>query len=312
MKSNKIIFFGTPQFALTCLEYLINKNFNIVAVVTAPDKLAGRGLKLHASPIKEFAIKQNIKVLQPINLKSVDFLNELKNFQADLQIVVAFRMLPESVWNMPPLGTINLHASLLPNYRGAAPIHWAIINGETMTGVTIFKLNKNIDTGDIYFRQEVPIEERDTVEILYNKLSNIGANLLAETVNKIFEFNLEPTPQKDFIINENLPVAPKLQTFHSVINWQKPVKEVYNLIRGMNNFPGAYTFIQTKIVKIFDVNKVEEKPDIPPGNFKLIDNKKLYFACNDGYIEVLSLQLEGKKKMNIEAFLNGMINLLKN
>ena len=198
MKSNKIVFFGTPQFALTCLEYLINKNFNIVAVVTAPDKLAGRGLKLHASPIKEFAIKQNIKVLQPINLKSVDFLNELKNFQADLQIVVAFRMLPESVWNMPPLGTINLHASLLPYFRGAAPIHWAIINGETMTGVTIFKLNKNIDTGDIYFRQEVPIEERDTVEILYNKLSNIGANLLAETVNKIFEFNLETYATKRF------------------------------------------------------------------------------------------------------------------
>lgn len=311
MISNNIIFFGTPEFALVCLKHLLNEKFNIVAVVTAPDKLAGRGLKLQESSVKKYALSQHIKVLQPTNLKSLDFLNELKSFQADLQIVVAFRMLPESVWNMPPLGTINLHASLLPNYRGAAPIHWAIINGETTTGVTIFKLNKNIDTGDIYFRQEVSIEITDTVEVLYKKLSIIGANLLAETVLKIFELNLLPTPQQDLIINENLPLAPKLHTFHSLINWQKPVKEVYNLIRGMNNYPGAYTFIQTKMLKIFDVNKIEEKPTIPAGDYTLIDNKKLYFACNDGYIDVLTLQLEGKKKMNIVEFLNGMINLLK-
>ena len=308
MKDKRIIFLGTPAFAVASLEALLNKGYNIVGVVTAPDKPAGRGMKLQYSAIKQFALEKGLNILQPLKLKDPDFINELKQLQADLQIVVAFRMLPEIVWNMPPLGTINVHGSLLPKYRGAAPIHWAIINGETETGVTTFQLTHTIDTGDILLQQPVPIAETETVTQLYNQLMHIGANVLVETVKGIVEGYLKPTPQIQY--GTELPIAPKILPNICVIDFNNSVNNVYNFIRGLNESPGAFTFMQLNgqsiRLKIFDIEKIYS--DIPLMAFQfIIEEKHFKISCLDGYINILSLQLEGKKKMTVQEFLNGYI-----
>ncbi len=305
----RIIFMGTPEFAVASLDALLHAGFNIVAVVTAPDKPSGRGQKLSSSAIKMYAEDKKLKVLQPERLKSAEFIEELRNLNADLQVVVAFRMLPEAVWSMPAKGTINLHGSLLPQYRGAAPINWAVINGEIETGATTFFLKQEIDTGDILFAERLPISENDSAGDVHDKLMALGAMLLVKTVKAIESGNYTEIPQ-DQIINqpeaENLKHAPKIFKDDCLINWAQPVKSIYNKIRGLSPYPTAYTVFQGKILKIYRATYEEHIPEILPGGF-LSDSKHfLKFACADGWIKIIDLQLEGKKRMGIEEFLRGV------
>ena len=298
----KIIYFGTPEFAVASLKELLNNHFDVVAVVTAPDKPAGRGMNLQMSAIQSFAIENNLPVLQPTKLKDDIFLNDLKLYNADLFIVVAFRMLPELVWNMPPLGTINLHASLLPQYRGAAPINWAIINGETKTGVTTFKLKHQIDTGNILLQQEVDILPTDDAGILHDRLMLVGAKILVETVKQIAENNIKEIPQTQ---SENVKHAPKIYTATCEIDWSKKGYELHQLIRGLNPYPSAFTYLNTKKLKIFKSSYEKVGHDFSVGKI-MTDNKSfLKFTCTDGYVLIHELQLEGKKKMSVEDFLRG-------
>lgn len=306
----KIVFMGTPEFAVTSLQVLLQNNYHIAAVVTAPDKPSGRGLKLTMSPVKEFALQHNLKVLQPANLKDPEFIQQLQALQPDLQIVVAFRMLPEVVWNLPPLGTYNLHASLLPKYRGAAPINFAIINGETKTGVTTFKIQHEIDTGNIALQQEVEISNTDTAGTLHDKLKITGAELLLKTVQLIENNQLQLRPQS----NEGVTYAPKITKEFCHINWNQPVQKLYNFIRGLSPYPGAYTFYtnsQKKVlIKILFGEMLHKSHSLKPGTL-LTDNKKfIHIATSDGFINVMQLQAEGKKAMNTEEFLRG--NKLEN
>ena len=306
LQSFRIVFMGTPEFAVASLEALVKAGFNIAGVVTAPDKPAGRGMQLQQSAVKKYALDHNLKVLQPEKLKSPEFLQELKQLQADLQVVVAFRMLPEVVWNMPPKGTINLHGSLLPKYRGAAPINWAVINGEKETGVTTFKLKHEIDTGDIYLQESFPIGENETAGEVHDKMKEIGAQLLVKTVNGIFENTLNEKPQ----LTQNssatpLPHAPKIFTETCKIDFSKSCAEVHNLIRGLSPFPGAFTLFQGKTLKIFGSEKVNNVPNGEPGTFSTDHKTYLHFNCKDGSIAALEIQMEGKKRMKIEDFLRG-------
>ncbi len=298
---------GTPDFAVPSLNKIYEAGYQIVGVVTAPDKPAGRGMQLTQSAIKKYALEKNLKILQPEKLKSADFIEELKSLKADLQIVVAFRMLPEIVWNMPPMGTINLHASLLPQYRGAAPINRAIINGEKETGVTTFKLQQEIDTGNILLQEKIPISDDETAGTLHDKMMQIGANLLLKTIKELENGTLEEVPQP---LTPNLQPsilhsAPKIFTETCEINWNKNADEIYNLIRGLSPYPTAFTFLNGKKLKIFSAEKEISDVSNQPGKF-FTDNKTfLKFSAKDGYISLKEIQLEGKKKMMIKDFLRG-------
>ena len=301
----RIIFMGTPEFAVASLAALLGAGKEIVAVVTAPDKPAGRCRKLHQSAVKQYALAKGIPVLQPEKLRHPDFLSELRAFRADLQVVVAFRMLPEVVWDMPPRGTVNLHASLLPQYRGAAPINHAIINGETESGVTTFLLQHKIDTGHILLTDRVPIGPNDNAGDLHDRLMVVGANLLVKTVNAIASGTANPVPQKDLAADQALRHAPKIFKEDCRIEWDKPVATVHNLIRGLSPYPTAYTVLAGKTLKLFETEKEEKTPQHEPGKPYTDDKSFLKFACLDGYIVVKELQLEGKKRMDVEAFLKG-------
>ncbi|MBD0332271.1 MAG: methionyl-tRNA formyltransferase [Chitinophagaceae bacterium] len=298
---------GTPDFAVASLDALVNAGCNIVGVITAPDKPAGRGMKLQQSAVKKYAAEKGLKILQPQKLRSPDFLQELKSLNADLQVVVAFRMLPEAVWNMPPMGTINVHASLLPQYRGAAPINWAIMNGEKETGVTTFKLQHEIDTGNILLQQKVLIGENETAGELHDKLKVTGAELLVKTVKELADGTLKETPQSS-VVNDlppELKHAPKIFTETCRINWTKSVDEVHNLIRGLSPYPTAFTEFKGKMLKIFRSEKEHTQTSHAPGDYQTDKKSVLKFACSNGYIHTKELQLEGKKKMNVEEFLKG-------
>lgn len=305
-KDLRIVFMGTPEFAVASLDALVKADCNIIAVVTAPDKPAGRGLKLTASAVKQYAVEHNIPVLQPEKLKNSDFIAELKNLNADIQIVVAFRMLPEIVWNMPPMGTINVHGSLLPQYRGAAPINWAVINGEKQTGVTTFKLKHEIDTGDILLQAFMPINEHDTAGEVHDHMKELGANLLVQTIEGLVAGTIQEQPQIQLISSENsIKHAPKIFTETCKIDFTKSVDEVHNLIRGLSPFPGAFTYLNDKLFKIYLSKKELSTVEHAAGSFVTDGKSFLKFACNNGYIHVLQLQLEGKKKMMVEDFLRG-------
>jgi methionyl-tRNA formyltransferase len=301
----KIVFMGTPEFAVASLDALLTAGAHIVGVVTAPDKPAGRGQKLSESAVKQYAVAHGLKVLQPEKLKDPDFLAELKALNADLQVVVAFRMLPEAVWNIPPKGTINLHASLLPHYRGAAPINWAVINGEKESGVTTFFLKQEIDTGNVLFTEKVTLTGSETAGDLHDRLMNKGAGLLVKTVKAVESGRYKEHPQESFGAT-NLKHAPKIFKDDCQINFNQPVETVYNLIRGLSPHPTAFTTLNEKTLKIYRANKEEGEPGIQPGGF-LTDHKSyLKFACSDGFVSVTELQLEGKKRLAIEEFLRGM------
>lgn len=297
----KIIFMGTPEFAVPSLEILVRNDINVVAVITAPDKPKGRGKKLGTSPVKDFAVANDLPVLQPTNLKSSEFQQELASYKADLQVVVAFRMLPEAVWAMPRLGTFNLHASLLPQYRGAAPINWAIINGEKETGATTFFLKHEIDTGNIIFQQKEPIKEDDNVGSLYERLMHIGAELVLKTVQAVQTGDYPQLPQ---ISNEPLKPAPKLFPETCEIDWAKSAEAIRNFVRGLSPYPGAWTMHDGKKFKIFEVASTELQTKGPIGTMLEIDNS-IVVKTADGTINVLELQAEGKKRMKTQDFLRG-------
>jgi methionyl-tRNA formyltransferase len=302
MTDLRIIFMGTPEFAVASLEALVENAFNVVAVITAPDKPQGRGLKMTHSPVKVSALKHGIEVLQPTNLKSPEFIETLRSYRANLQVVVAFRMLPEVVWSMPELGTFNLHASLLPQYRGAAPINWAIIHGETETGVTTFFLKHEIDTGSILFQDREKIAETDDAGTLYARLMVKGADLVVKTAKAIQQGNVQPMPQP---AAENLRHAPKLFKETCEINWSQPGKNVVNFVRGLSPYPAAWTMLNGKVFKIFSVVTVQESGQATVGTINSDNKNYLYVRCTDGWIAVKELQPEGKRKMSIEEFFRG-------
>lgn len=298
---------GTPDFAVASLDALINAGCKVVGVVTAPDKPAGRGMKLTESAVKKYAVEKNLHLLQPEKLKNEFFLNELKALRADLQIVVAFRMLPEIVWNMPPMGTINLHGSLLPQYRGAAPINWAVINGETETGVTTFKLQHAIDTGNILLQKSFAIRDDETAGEVHDTMKMIGAEVLVETVKGLAANTLKETSQFS-IVNSELPIlhhAPKIFTEQCEIDWNKSAEQIHNLIRGLSPHPAAFTFLNDKMLKVYKSKKEITQHNSEAGKV-LTDNKNyLKFSCSNGFIHLLELQFEGKKRMLVKDFLRG-------
>ena len=327
----RIVFLGTPEFAVASLDALHKAGYNIVGVVTAPDKPAGRGMKLTESAIKKYAIEKGLHILQPEKLKSPEFIAELKSLNADLQVVVAFRMLPEVVWNMPRMGTINVHASLLPKYRGAAPINWAIINGEKETGVTTFKLKHEIDTGNILLQEKISIAENETAGELHDRLKELGAKALVKTVKGLEEGSLAEIAQSSMVngqwsmtndssnvqletsnltdrqsgMKPEIPHAPKIFTETCKIDWNKTTEEVFNLIRGLSPYPGAFTYLEDKMFKIYKAEKELTTPVVLAGLYATDKKTFLKFACSNGYISVKEIQLEGKKKMLVEDFLRG-------
>ena len=304
MKDLRIVFMGTPDFAVTILKHLVENNYNIVGVITAADKPAGRGRKLNESAVKKYATVKELTILQPKNLKNEAFLQELKDLKPNLQIVVAFRMLPKAVWEMPKLGTFNLHASLLPAYRGAAPIHWSIINGETKTGVTSFFIDDKIDTGEIILQEEIAISETETVGSLHDKLMFLGANLVSKTIDLISEGNI--TTKKQPELKEKS--APKLHSENTKIDWTASIDVVYNKIRGLNPFPAAWTCIKDNneeiTTKIYDIRKEIKEHPYKVG--KIVTSKKeLKVAVKNGFIIIDKIKLSGKKKMDAKSLLNG-------
>jgi len=303
VKDCRIVFMGTPAFAVASLDALVKAGFNIVGVVTAPDKPAGRGMQLTESAVKKYAVANNLNILQPEKLKNEQFLTELKALQADLQIVVAFRMLPEVVWNMPPMGTINVHGSLLPQYRGAAPINWAVINGDTETGVTTFKLLHAIDTGNILLQAKMPIGEDETVGEIHDKMMVLGANTLVETVLGLLDGSINEKPQP--IEDKTLKHAPKIFTETCCIQFTDTANNIYNLIRGLSPYPAAFTYMQEKKLKIYTCKKEIVSHSHICGEYFTDHKSYLKFSCADGFIHVLDIQLEGKKRMLIEDFLRG-------
>lgn len=293
---------GTPDFAVEPLRALLEAGCNIVAVVTVPDKPSGRGLKLRYSAVKEFALEKNLTLLQPEKLRDPDFILQMQKLNPDLGIVVAFRMLPEIVWALPKLGTFNLHGSLLPKYRGAAPINWAVINGEKTTGVTTFMLNHEIDCGDLIRRQELPIEPEDTAGTLHDKMMMIGAKLVVETVEDIANGNITPLPQND---SDTCP-APKIFKQDCEIDWQQNVDTVYNKIRGLSPYPAAWCDFGNQTAKIIDVTKIVEDHSITLGTMKkTADNKTIIVAVKGGYIQIDRLHIAGKKAMTSIDYLKG-------
>lgn len=306
-QSLRIVFMGTPEFAVASLDALNKAGCNIVGVITAPDKPAGRGMKLTESAVKKYAVEHDLFLLQPEKLKNADFLEALASLDADLQIVVAFRMLPEKVWNMPPMGTVNLHGSLLPHYRGAAPINWAVINGETETGVTTFKLQHEIDTGNILLQERFPIGENETAGEVHDRMKEIGARLLVETVKGLADNSIKEIPQES-VDTTTLKHAPKIFTETCKIDFKQSTSEVHNLIRGLSPFPGAFTILRDKTLKIFRSEKIDSVQTVenPREEEWTTDYKSyLHFNCSDGKIAAKEVQWEGKKKMPIEEFLRG-------
>ena len=306
-EDKRIVFFGTPEFAAYILDFIIKKKFNVVGVITAADKPAGRGLKLTYSPVKIKALELQIPLLQPEKLKDPDFLSQLTKFNADIQLVVAFKMLPEQVWNLPPLGTINLHTSLLPQYRGAAPMHWAIINGENETGLTTFQLQHEIDTGKILLQEKISIDIKDTVGCLHDKMINKGAQLVVDTLIGIFNKTIIPKAQTEIKAGDKLKAAPKIKNEDCFINWHQPVVLVYNFIRGLNPFPGAITKTTSgELFKIFDIQYELSNHEFEFGLVYYDAPKKtIKIACQGGFILVSAWQPQGKKKMLVLDYLNG-------
>lgn len=304
-KDLRIIFMGTPEFAVTSLKALVENNFNVVAVITAADKHAGRGMKLTESAVKKYAASVGLTILQPAKLKEESFLTELKNLNVDLQIVVAFRMLPEVVWNMPAMGSINVHGSLLPQYRGAAPINWAVINGEKITGVTTFKLKHEIDTGNILLQKSMSIDETMNAGDVHDKMMYLGADALIETINGLINNSINEQPQENLIKESNIKHAPKIFTKTCIIHWTDSCNNIYNLIRGLSPYPTAFTNLENKKLKIFSAEKEIVSHNEKLGTYKTDEKTFLKFACTDGFICCKEIQLEGKKKMNIEDFLRG-------
>lgn len=297
----RIIYLGTPDFAVPPLEILIDHGFEVAGVVTAPDKPGGR-LGLMESPVKKFAVARGLRVLQPPKLKAPEFLRDLRSLRADLQIVVAFRMLPEAVWAMPPLGTVNLHASLLPKYRGAAPINWAIINGEQETGLTTFRLKHEIDTGDLLYQERVPIGPDETAGELHDRLMHLGAGLMLRTVQALADGTAQPRPQPEGEASH----APKIFTETCRIDFARPTDEVHNFIRGLSPHPGAWTMLDGKTCKILrSAIATAGLPPTEPGQFFSDGKSELKISTLDGYVQVLELQLEGKRRMATQDFLNG-------
>lgn len=296
---------GTPEFAVKSLEAIINAGFNVVGVITAPDRPAGRGRKLRESAVKVFAKEKNLRILQPTNLKSEEFQAELEELDPNLQVVVAFRMLPKNVWNYPEYGTFNLHASLLPQYRGAAPINWAIINGEKETGISTFFLDEKIDTGAMIFQEKVRISKTENVESLHDRLMEKGAKLVVKTVDAIQKESVSSTPQPD---SEDLKEAPKLTRENTKINWEDSIDSIYNLIRGLNPYPAAWCYLENSSedlkVKIYDIEKVLQEHHLPNGTVTVTD-KQIKVAAKDGYIIIKQIQLPGKRKMDSKSLLNG-------
>ncbi|MDR5590102.1 methionyl-tRNA formyltransferase [Christiangramia sp. SM2212] len=305
MRDLRIVFMGTPEFAVNSLEAILEAGFNVVGVITAPDRPAGRGRKLNESAVKTYAVSKGLKVLQPTNLKAEEFQQELKELNPNVQVVVAFRMLPKSVWNYPEYGTFNLHASLLPQYRGAAPINWAIINGDKKTGVSTFFLDEKIDTGEMILQEETSILDSENVESLHDRLMEMGANLVVKTLREIAADNITTEPQQE---SDELKEAPKLTRENTRINWNSPVDEIYNLIRGLNPYPAAWCYLENSTdelkVKIYDIEKITQDHHLPNGTISITDNK-IKVAAIDGYIIVNEIQLPGKRKMLSKALLNG-------
>ncbi|MGB0429958.1 MAG: methionyl-tRNA formyltransferase [Bacteroidia bacterium] len=297
----RLVFMGTPDFAVASLDALVKAKHQIVGVITAPDKPAGRGRKISQSAVKKYAVKNELNVIQPTKLKNPEFLAELKALNADLFVVVAFRMLPEVVWNMPPKGTFNLHGSLLPKYRGAAPINWAVINGEKETGVTTFFLQHQIDTGDIIAQEKMPIGEDDTAGTVHDKMMVIGADLVAKTAAMIEQGQVSSSPQ---LIEGDMPHAPKIFRDDCRVNWQNLLGEIYNMIRGLSPYPGAWSTLEGKTFKLIKVSKLKAEHSFESGAC-LADGSALKIACNGGYLLVHELQLEGKKRMQANEFLRG-------
>lgn len=300
MEDLRIVFMGTPEFAVASLAALVKNGFNIVGVITAPDKPKGRGRQLMTSAVKDYAQEQNLTVLQPTNLKSEEFLAELKELKADLQIIVAFRMLPEVVWGMPPMGTFNLHGSLLPQYRGAAPINWAIINGEKETGVTTFFLQHEIDTGNIILQEKEPISKEDNVGSLYERLMQLGAQAVVNTVQLIEQGNVETKTQPDA---STLKSAPKLFKETCEVNWDQTAEQVYNFIRGLSPYPAAWTILNGKKFKVFG-SEISNK-SIEVGKVESDNKSFVRIGCGKGSLLIKDLQLQGKKRMKVEDFLRG-------
>ncbi len=297
---------GTPDFAVPSLQILIEKNYNVVGVITAPDKPAGRGHKIQQSPVKKYAVEKGLNVLQPTNLKSEEFIQELKALNANLQVVVAFRMLPEVIWKMPALGTFNLHGSLLPQYRGAAPINWAVINGDAESGVTTFFINETIDTGKIILQEKIKLSPDTTAGELHDQLMELGKKLVLDTVYRIQTNNLSLLNQKDLLIKELKP-APKIFKADCKIDWTKNTQSVYNLIRGLSPYPAAWTSItkdgEEILVKIFSA-EISDK-HLSPGEMESDNKTYLYIGCHDGALKITQLQLAGKNRMKTEELLKG-------
>ena len=310
-KDLRIVYMGTPEFAVESLKRLVEGGYNIVGVITMPDKPMGRhGNVLQPSPVKQYAVSQGLKVLQPEKLKNEEFVAELRSLNADLQIVVAFRMLPEVVWSMPRLGTFNLHASLLPQYRGAAPINWAVINGDTETGITTFFLKHEIDTGEVIDQVRVPIADTDNVEVVYERLMRLGGDLVLKTVDAILEGSVKTIPQEELAQVGELRPAPKIFKETCRIDWTIGVKRIYDFVRGLSPYPAAWTELYQEgtdpvMLKIFETEKLFCEHSLAPGT--IVTDCKTYFkiASSDGYVNVLSLQLAGKKRMEINDFLRG-------
>ena len=305
----KIVYMGTPDFAVEPLRCLVEGGYNVVGVITMPDKPAGRGHKIQYSPVKQYALEHNLPLLQPEKLKDEAFIEALRAWKADLQIVVAFRMLPEVVWAMPPLGTFNLHASLLPQYRGAAPINWAVINGDTETGITTFFLKHEIDTGEVIQQVRIPIADTDDVGIVHDNLMILGGKLVVETVDAILAGTVHSVPQET-LITEELRPAPKIFKDTCRICWDQPVKHVYDFVRGLSPYPAAWTELRkpdgsVETLKIFQTAKIEQTHQLPTGTIRTDGKTYLRVAVLGGFIDVLSLQLPGKKRLPVAELLRG-------
>jgi methionyl-tRNA formyltransferase len=303
----RIIFMGTPDFAVASLDALMQNGYQVMAVVTAPDKPAGRGMKMTEPAVKQYAVKAGVPVLQPLKLKDPGFISHLEGFKADIQVVVAFRMLPEIVWNMPPMGTINLHGSLLPQYRGAAPINRAIMNGETETGVTTFKMQQEIDTGNILLMEKMAIGPDETAGELHDRMKITGAQLLVRTIRGLADGSLKEMPQL-LSPDEIIKTAPKIFPSDCEINWTDPIAKIYNQIRGLSPYPGAFTHFGNKTLKIFRARQEAGSSRPPAGMHEIIEKSALRFAAADGFIYVEEMQLEGKRRMKVGDFLHGYRN----
>lgn len=306
----RIVYMGTPDFAVESLRCLVEGGYNVVGVITMPDKPAGRGHKLQFSPVKQYALEHSLPLLQPEKLKDEAFVEALREWKADLQIVVAFRMLPEVVWNMPRLGTFNLHASLLPQYRGAAPINWAVINGDTETGITTFFLRHEIDTGEVILQVRIPIADTDDVGIVHDKLMMLGGKLVTETVDAILNDAVKPIPQEEMAVVGELRPAPKIFKDTCRIDWNQPVKRIYDFIRGLSPYPAAWSELvqpdgETVVMKIFETEKIIQSHQLTPGTLLTDGKTYIHVAAADGIIGIRALQLPGKKRLKTDELLRG-------